>query len=138
MHPKSMLALPLALSLAAGAAAACERLEGAWELTYAIYRDQQGNVVHENKGDEARSLKILSPHHFSFITQGRDGRMLAAGAGTWSLDDDAYTEVVSYASSERLLGKTYRFDCEIRDGAWIHSGREDELTIEEHWVPASY
>lgn len=138
MTPKSMLALALALLLAAGSAAACERLEGAWELAYAIYRDQQGNVVHENRGDGARSLKVLSPHHFSFITQGRDGELVAAGAGTWLLDDAAYTEMVTYASSERLMGKTYRFDCEIRDGAWIHSGREDELLIEEHWTPASY
>lgn len=111
----------------------CEALEGAWELAYAVYKDQQGKVLHEIKSGSERSLKVLSRSHFSFITMGKDGKFSVAGAGTWSSAGGKYTEVVSHASLDRLLGKTYRFDCEMKDGAWIHTGAEDHLFIEEHW-----
>lgn len=127
--------LPLLLS-AAAPTLACGPLEGAWQLSYALYRDLQGKVVHEDVNGATRALKVLSPRHFSFITQAPDGKLVAAGAGTWSLQGDAYTEVLGYASSDQLMGKTYRFRCEMRDGTWIHSGREDHLLIEEHWTPA--
>ena len=129
-----LLAGAMALSTAAGA---CEPLDGAWELSYAVYKDQQGKVVHEIKGGSEKSLKILSDRHFSFITVGKDGKFSVAGAGTYSLKGGEYTEVVGFASLDRLLGKTYRFKCEMKDGLWIHTGSEDHLFIEEHWKKAA-
>jgi hypothetical protein len=114
-------------------AMACESLQGAWKLEYAVYKDQQGKMVYEIKGDSDKSIKILSQEHFSFITQSKDGKFSAAGAGTYTLKDDAYTEVVSYASLDRLMGKTYHFKCQLKEGIWIHSGDEDGVHIEEHW-----
>ena len=128
--------LILAIALFGPTAWGCGSLEGAWELTYAVYKDQAGKVVQEIKEGETRSLKILSKRHFSFITQAKDGKFEVAGAGTWTLDGGHYTEVVGYSSLDRLMGKTYRFNCEMRDGVWIHSGSEDHLLIEEHWKPA--
>jgi hypothetical protein len=119
-----MKTLLLALALFVSPAAfACESLEGAWELTYAIYKDQDGSM---------KSLKVLSQGHFSFITQEK-GKFSVAGAGTWSVKGGDYTEVVTYASLDRNLGKTYKFQCAMKDGVWIHSGKEDHLLIEEHW-----
>ena len=115
---------------------ACESLQGAWELSYAVYKDQQGKVVYEIKAGAEKSLKVLSKGHFSFITQDKDGKFSVAGAGTYTLDGGQYTEVVSYASLDRLLGKTYRFNCQMKDGLWIHTGNEDHLLIEEHWKRA--
>lgn len=115
---------------------ACESLQGAWELHYAVYKDNQGKLVYEIKESSDRSIKILSQKHFSFITQAKDGKFSAAGAGTYSLDGDAYTEVVTYASLDRLMGKTYHFTCHMKEGVWIHTGHEDDLFIEEHWIPA--
>ena len=115
---------------------ACESLEGAWELDYAVYKDQQGKVVHEIKGDGEKSLKILSARYFSFITQAKDGKFVVAGAGTYSLDGSKYTEVVTSTSMDRLMGKTYQFNCQMKNGIWIHSGSEDHLLIEEHWKRA--
>ena len=125
--------LAISMIIASSTALACESLEGAWELDYAVYKDQQGKVVHEIKGDGEKSLKILSARHFSFITQGKDGKFSVAGAGSYSLVGNQYTEVVSFASLDRLMGKTYRFNCEMKNGIWIHSGSEDHLLIEEHW-----
>jgi hypothetical protein len=112
---------------------ACESLEGAWELTYAVYKDQQGKVVQEIKAGGEKSLKILSQRHFSFITVDKDGKFAVAGAGTYALTGSKYTETVTFASLDRNLGKIYQFNCQMKDGLWIHTGSEDHLLIEEHW-----
>jgi hypothetical protein len=114
----------------------CDSLEGAWELVYAIYKDKDGKVVYENKGDGEKSLKILAQRHFSFITQDKDGKFSVAGAGSYTLDGLKYTEIVNYTSMNRLMGKTYHFNCQMKDGTWIPTGNEDHLFIEEHWKPA--
>jgi len=112
----------------------CDNMQGAWELVYAIYKEEAtGKVLAENKGDAEKSMKILSKEHFSFITVEKDGKFSVAAAGTYSLEPGKYIEVVTMGSMERLLGKTYRFDCKMKDGLWIHSGKEDHLLIEEHW-----
>jgi hypothetical protein len=129
-------AIVMALSALGSSASACGSLQGAWELTYAVYKDANGKVMEEVKNGSAKSLKILTNRHFSFITQDKDGHFLFAGAGTWSVKGNEYTEVVTYSSSKDALGKTYTFKCELRDGVWIHSGHEDQLLIEEHWQPA--
>ena len=134
MRMKELLVL-LMIS-ASSTAMACESLQGAWELDYAVYKDQQGKVVHEIKGGAEKSLKILTERHFSFITQGKDGKFMVAGAGTYSLDGSKYTEFVTHTSLHRLMGKTYQFNCEIRSGVWIQTGSEDHLLIEEHWKRA--
>lgn len=134
-----MKKLLVSLALIVGAVAVtstalpCESLEGAWELTYAVYKDAQGKVVGEIKPGGTQSLKILSREHFSFITVDKDKKFEVAAAGIYSLTGGNYTEVVSFASLDRLLGKTYRFHCEMKDGLWVHTGNEDHLFIEEHW-----
>jgi len=132
---KTRIALTSLFVLAGAPALPCDSLVGAWELVYAVYKDDSGKIVAEIKGGAEKSLKILSKRHFSFITQDKAGKFEVAGAGTYSLAGSKYTEVVSYTSMDRLMGKTYRFDCAMKDGLWIHTGKEDHLQIEEHWKP---
>lgn len=115
---------------------ACESLDGAWELGYAIYKDAQGKVVAEIKDTGEKSLKVLSQGHFSFITHDKDGKFSVAAGGTFTVQGGQYTEVVTYSSDARLLGKTYRFNCRLKDGMWLHTGNEDHLFIEERWKRA--
>lgn len=133
--------LPLLLSgavlFASTPVFACDAVTGAWELSYALYKDADGKVLEEIKGGGTKSLKVLSKGHFSFITIDKDGKFSVAAAGTYTLKGAEYTEVVTYASMDRLTGKTYRFKCEKRGGFWIHSGNEDHLVIEEHWKQVS-
>jgi hypothetical protein len=128
---KSLIATLLVI--ASAPALPCESMEGAWELVYAVYKDESGKVLEENKGDADKSIKVLSKKNFSFITKDKGGKFLVAAAGTYSLEAGKYIEVVGYSSMDRLMGKTYRFDCAMKDGLWIHSGKEDHLLIEEHW-----
>jgi hypothetical protein len=108
-------------------------LTGAWELQYAIYKNNNGEVVAEINNQSTRSRKILSDRHFTFITWDNTGKFIASGSGTYSLKDESYKEIVDATSEARLMGKTYEFNCTIKNGIWIHTGMEDGILIEEHW-----
>ncbi len=121
------------LLLILGQWASANELTGAWELQYAIYKNSKGEVVAEIKDQSTRSRKILSAQHFTFITWDNTGKFIASGSGTYSLEDGNYKETVDATSEARLMGKTYEFNCELKDKTWIHKGMEDGILIEEHW-----
>lgn len=108
-------------------------LTGAWELEYAIYKNQKGEVVGEIKDKTTLSRKVLSDQHFTFITWDKSGKFTVAGSGTYTLKGETYKETVDATSETRLMGKTYEFNCTFKDGVWIHKGMEDGTLIEEHW-----
>lgn len=108
-------------------------LNGAWELDYAIYKNQKGEVVGEIKDHATLSRKILSDSHFTFVTWDKSGKFIVAGSGTYSLKKGVYREVVDTTSEPRLMGKTYEFNCTLKEGIWVHKGLEDGILIEEHW-----
>lgn len=113
--------------------ASATELTGAWELSYAVYKDQQGQVIAEIKDGTTRSRKVLSDSHFTFITWEKSGKFIAAGSGTYQHTGEQYQEKVDASSVARLMGKTYDFNCTFKDGLWIHKGMEDGVLIEEHW-----
>ena len=110
-----------------------DQLIGNWELEYAIYKNQKGEVVGEIKDQDTRSRKILSDQHFAFITWDKNGKFIVAASGTYSFKGDAYTETIDVTSEARLMGKTYHFNAAINNDLWIHKGMEDDIFIEEHW-----
>lgn len=113
--------------------AMASKLTGAWELEYAVYKNQKGEVVGEIKDKATLSRKVLSDNHFTFITWDKAGKFIVAGSGTYTLNGENYQEVVDSTSEARLLGKTYAFNCTFKNGVWIHKGMEDGVLIEEHW-----
>ncbi|PUA28276.1 MAG: hypothetical protein B0W54_17540 [Cellvibrio sp. 79] len=130
---KKIYAGLLVLLLAFGQWANASELTGAWELEYAIYKNQKGEVVGEIKDKATLSRKVLSDNHFTFITWDKTGKFVVAGSGTYTLKGESYKETVDATSEARLMGKTYDFNCTFKDGVWIHKGMEDGVLIEEHW-----
>ncbi len=110
-----------------------KNLSGTWELDYAIYKNEKGEVVGEIKDKATLSRKILSEKHFAFITWDKAGKFAVAASGTYHLKGQDYTEVVDATSEARLMGKTYHFNAVIKKDVWIHKGLEDGVLIEEHW-----
>lgn len=108
-------------------------LAGTWELEYAIYKNQKGEVVGEIKDKNTLSRKILSAHHFAFITWDKSGKFTVAASGTYSFKGEDYSETIDVTSEARLMGKTYHFNGVIKKDLWIHKGMEDGILIEEHW-----
>jgi hypothetical protein len=134
---KTFITLAIVTALLAGStASACDSLQGAWELSYAIYKDKDSKVVEEIKDGSVQAMKVLSQGHFSFITQGKDGKFIVAGAGAFSSVGNHYSEVVSYSSVATEIGKTYTFECQVKDGVWIQTGNENQLVVEERWIRA--
>lgn len=113
--------------------AQAESLAGTWELEYAIYKNEKGEVVGEIKDKTTLSRKILSDQHFAFITWDNTGKFVVAASGTYTFNDQDYKETVDVTSEARLMGKTYHFSGVIKKDLWIHKGMEDGILIEEHW-----
>lgn len=108
-------------------------LVGTWELEYAIYKNQKGDVVGEIKDKSTLSRKILSAQHFIFITWDKSGKFTVAASGTYLFKGEDYSETIDVTSEVRLMGKTYHFNGMIKKDLWIHKGMEDGILIEEHW-----
>ncbi len=108
-------------------------LAGTWELEYAIYKNQKGDVVGEIKDKSTLSRKILSAQHFAFITWEKSGKFTVAASGTYSFKGEDYSETIDVTSEARLMGKTYHFNGVVKKDLWIHKGMEDGILIEEHW-----
>lgn len=130
---KSIFTFVVSLLLVFSQWAHASELTGAWELEYAVYKNQKGEVVGEIKDKTTLSRKVLSDRHFTFITWDKSGKFTVAGSGTYTHKGKDYKETVDATSEARLMGKTYEFNCEIKDGIWIHKGLEDGILIEEHW-----
>lgn len=131
---KSILTL-IALAILAFSqwATADASLAGTWELEYAIYKNDKGEVVGEIKDKTTLSRKILSEGHFAFITWDNTGKFIVAASGSYTLKGQDYKETVDVTSEARLMGKTYHFNATIKKDVWIHKGMEDGVLIEEHW-----
>ena len=130
---KNMILGLAALLAAFSQSVSASELTGAWELEYAVYKNDKGEVVGEIKDKATLSRKVLSDNHFTFITWDKSGKFIVAGSGTYTLKGENYNETVDATSETRLMGKTYEFNCAFKDGIWIHKGMEDGVLIEEHW-----
>lgn len=131
---KSILTLiTLAILAFSQWATADASLAGTWELEYAIYKNDKGEVVGEIKDKTTLSRKILSEGHFAFITWDNTGKFIVAASGSYTLKGQDYKETVDVTSEARLMGKTYHFNATIKKDVWIHKGMEDGVLIEEHW-----
>lgn len=108
-------------------------LAGTWELEYAIYKNEKGEVVGEIKDKTTLSRKVLSEKHFAFITWDKTGKFIVAASGTYTFTGEDYKETVDVTSEARLMGKTYHFNGVIKKDVWIHKGMEDGIFIEERW-----
>ncbi|WP_051234933.1 hypothetical protein [Marinimicrobium agarilyticum] len=107
-------------------------LEGVWELVSGEYVDSEGQLVKYNSLD-LRSLKILSPTHFSF-TSVKEGEFWAAGSGTYKVENGKYTEILSYNSFGQSHGSEFVFDTRVEKDFWYNSRWDGEKRVEyEVW-----
>ncbi len=107
-------------------------VQGTWRLVDGEYLDEAGKVV---RYDELRmtSIKVVSDRHYSFISHAGE-RFWAAGAGSYQLEGDHYTEVPISTSYAPPADKEYRFTYRFgEDGAWVlerwEAGRRVEREV---------
>lgn len=104
---------------------------GSWELVSGEYVENK-NLT---KSDELqlKSMKILSGSHYSYITYSK-GKFYLAGGGTYTLDDNTYTEISMYTSYGAEPGRRYAFTARIDGDIWENKRVENGVMVEhEIW-----
>src|SRR6478735_7561571 len=66
-------------------------LVGTWQFVSGRYTEpNKAPLIY--KSPDLRAIKIITPTHFSYITENGDGSFYVAGAGTCKLEKEQYTE----------------------------------------------
>ncbi len=96
------------------------QLEGAWLITG---RKRDGEMSFRNPGAR-KTMKILSGKRFQWIAYNSDtGDFFGTGGGIYKTRNGKYTEKIEFFSRDSTrVGAELKFDYEIRDGSWHHSG----------------
>ncbi|XOV95241.1 MAG: hypothetical protein ACFHWX_11125 [Bacteroidota bacterium] len=100
--------------------------------------------------DYVGSIKLITDTHFTWIQYDKSGEeVYAMGSGTYTYDDDAYTEEIHviYPENTGQIGESIPFSYKVNDNQWYHygfvpqvridSGKivKDSLLIDEYWGP---
>ncbi len=124
-----------------------KELVGTWELQ--SYRDQAEDEYIEFP-QFIGSIKLLTPTHFTWIKYDKQGdEVYMAGSGTYTFDDEAYTEEIHmiYPDNTGQINESIDFEYQLNDNLWYHQGfvpkvsidsvgiTKDSILIDEFWQP---
>lgn len=116
---------------------------GTWKLIRGTLIEKGDTVVTDYTRDRS-FIKMINATHFSFITHdlnhGKDSAAsFGAGAGTYTLKGDTYTEHLEYCKAREWEGHDFSFTLTIRQDTLVQRGVEkiesagiDRLNIEEY------
>lgn len=107
-------------------------LVGSWQFVSGRYTEpNKAPVIYKNP--DLRAIKIITPTHFSYITEKGDGSFYVAGAGTCKIEKEQYSETIDYSSVPTMKNKSYTFKYHIENDLWYMQGMEDGSLTEEIW-----
>ncbi|MDR8391404.1 hypothetical protein NC796_09660 [Aliifodinibius sp. S!AR15-10] len=110
----------------------CDNIEGAWEFVSATIIYPDSTVVVD--ASQRKSLKLVTPTHWMFISKSPETGELTGGGGKHSTTGNTHTVEREYHSNPMALeaGPT-PYECRIEGDTWYHSGQIEELQLEEVW-----
>ena len=137
-----MKSSPLCLAVIAGLAVAApagaddpkggHKLVGTWKVASAKYG---GKEVRWPEG--TTTVKHVTPAQFMWAAYDKDGKVLQAVGGSYTLKGEDYAETPEYGMGpvfERVKGKTLAFKCKVEGNKWYHTGQTGGgQTLEEVW-----
>ena len=106
-------------------------LQGEWEFVSGTMTRSDGSV-RSFDSTQLRSIKVIGPSRFSFLTLRADGSLGKAAAGRYTVSGNTYTEyldLVSPASSASTGVFTWR----VEGDTWYHTGESGGTKFEEVW-----
>lgn len=111
----------------------CDNIEGAWEFVSAttIYPDSTVEI----DSSQRKSLKLVTPTHWMFISKSPEtGELTGGGGGRQTTRGNIHTVERDYHSNPMALeaGPT-PYECRIEGDTWYHSGQLGEIRLEEVW-----
>jgi RNA polymerase sigma factor (sigma-70 family) len=108
------------------------KLIGTWKLVSAKY---DGEAVTFPEG--VTTVKHVTPTQFMWAGYGKDGKVIRAAGGSYSLKGDAYEETPEYGVGkdfDGIKGKAQTFKWKVEGDRWHHTGKLDNgPTIDEVW-----
>lgn len=112
---------------------------GSWELVAA--ETTEGGETTDTLVPGRRMIKIINPYHFSFVNhdvnQGQDSlAYFAAGAGSYTLDGQTYTEQLEFCTARAWEGHSFEFQLQIKGDTLIQQGVEknEEIGVDRYIV----
>lgn len=96
-------------------------LQGAWLMSG---RKRDGEIQSRDTNRPRKTMKILSGTRFQWIAYNTETKQfMGTGGGTYTTVDGKYTENIEFFSrDDSRVGMGLKFDFELVDGAWHHSG----------------
>lgn len=98
-------------------------IEGTWKMVYA--ETQENDSLKLKDLSNTTFIKIINKTHFSFFNQENSGnKNFYSGAGTYVLDNDTYTETLSFTNFEPIKNHQFSFKIKRKKDTLIQSGIE--------------
>ncbi|WP_432411251.1 membrane or secreted protein [Rasiella sp. SM2506] len=97
------------------------KLQGAWLMSGRI---REGKTQARDTNGPRKTMKILSGTRFQWIAYNTETKeFMGTGGGTYTTVAGEYTENIEFFSrDDSKTGRSLKFDYELIDGAWHHSG----------------
>ena len=94
-------------------------LVGVWKMTYKKW--ELADTVIERSEYEYPYYKIFYDDHFS-LTGVDENNEFVGHFGSVTLEDNTYTEQITFSSYDFLIGRTVSFDSELKGNTWTIRG----------------
>lgn len=115
-----------------GEARAENRLVGTWKMVKAKFGGKEFKIP-----EGATLLKHITSTQYMFVDFDKDGNILDARGGPYTLKGEKFESTPEYGISENfkaLRGKSQSFECKVEVNKWYHNGTmSNGLAIEEVW-----
>ncbi|UAM99482.1 membrane or secreted protein [Polaribacter litorisediminis] len=109
------------------------KLQGAWLMSGRI---RDGKTQLRDTSKPRKTMKILSGTRFQWIAYNTETKQfMGTGGGTYTTKNGKYTENIEFFSKDdSKTGRSLKFDYELIDGTWHHSGLSSKGSpIHEIW-----
>jgi hypothetical protein len=111
-------------------------IEGAWKQ---VGRRSGDTQEYQKPPEDAEMIKYVTGGRWVW-TWVKDGRVLAALGGKYTVDKDSYNEIIEYCLGENqasFVGNTSHFTWKVEGDTWFIVGsakiNDQELKMDEKW-----
>jgi hypothetical protein len=109
-----------------------QQLVGTWKVVSAKYGGKELRLP-----EGTTTVKHVTPTQFMWATYDKDGKVIQAVGGRYTLKGEDYAETPEYglgAVFEKIKGETIAFKCKVEGNKWYQTGQTGSgQTLEEVW-----
>jgi hypothetical protein len=100
------------------------KIKGTWKLVYGSVKENDSLSLRDVSKSEF--IKIINETHFAYFNQAyNEPRNFYGAGGTYSLEDNIYTEKLTYTASDDYRDRSFPFTVKITKDSLIQFGIEE-------------